>query len=125
MWELLAAERTVETEIGRPCQLRYYILTEEAELAGSLLCETYGVRIVTARDGKVQAESLRHITFYLSEISRLIQVLGGLPGHTGCVAGRGGGLVAGRRIKNRDRADQPCLCCYWESALFLGLKAVF
>lgn len=75
MWELLAAERTVETEIGRPCQLRYYILTEEAELAGSLLCETYGVRIVTARDGKVQAESLRHITFYLSEISRLIQVL--------------------------------------------------
>ena len=123
MWELLAAERTVETEIGRPCQLRYYILTEEAELAGSLLCETYGVRIVTARDGKVQAESLRHITFYLSEISRLIQVLADC--QVTRVAGRGGGLDCGRRIKNRDRADQPCLCCYWESALFLGLKAVF
>ena len=76
MWELLAAERIVETEIGQPCQIRYYILAEEAESAGNVLCETYGVRIVTERDGKVvQSESLRNITLYLSKINRLIGVL--------------------------------------------------
>lgn len=75
MWELLAAERTVETEIGQPCRIRYYILAEEAESAGSLLCETYGVRVVTARGGEMQSKSLRHITFCLSQISQLIQVL--------------------------------------------------
>lgn len=76
MWELLAAERTVETEINRPCQIRYYILVEEAEAAGHLLCETYGVRVVTARNGEeVQSESMRHITFCLSKIDRLVGVL--------------------------------------------------
>lgn len=125
MWELLAAERTVETEIGRPCQLRYYILTEEAELAGSLLCETYGVRIVTARGWKGAGGKFAAYHFLPQRDQPVDSSVGGLPGHTGCVAGRGGGLDCGRRIKNRDRADQPCLCCYWESALFLGLKAVF
>ncbi len=76
MWELLAAERTVETEINQPCQIRYYILVEEAEAAGNLLCETYGVRIATARDGKeTHSESMRQLTFCLSKIDRLIGVL--------------------------------------------------
>lgn len=76
MRELLAAERTVETESGQPCCIRYYILAEEAESAGNLLCETYGVRVVTARAGGVmQSECLRHITFCFSKINRLVKVL--------------------------------------------------
>ena len=76
MWELLAAERTVETELNQPCQIRYYILVEEAETEGNLLCEIYGVRIAMARDGaETHSESLRQITFRLSKINRLIGVL--------------------------------------------------
>ena len=75
MLELFAGERAVVTEAGQPYRIRYYILAEEAESAGSLLCENYGVRIVSSGDGEHQSESLRQITVCLNRISRLVQML--------------------------------------------------
>lgn len=73
MWEILAAECVVVTEAGQAYKMCYYILVEEAEASGNLLCETYGVRIDSSGEDGTQSKSLRHITFCLNKINWLVR----------------------------------------------------
>lgn len=75
MWELFAAERSVETETGQAYRISYYILAEEVVAADHVLCENYGVRIVTAGKSGVQSESMRRITLCLSKVNQLVQMM--------------------------------------------------
>lgn len=75
MWELFAAERSVETETGQAYRISYYILAEEVVAADHVLCENYGVRIVTVGKSGVQSESMRRITLCLSKVNQLVQMM--------------------------------------------------
>ena len=68
MWELFAAERSVETETGQAYRISYYILAEEVVAADHVLC-------VTAGKSGVQSESMRRITLCLSKVNQLVQMM--------------------------------------------------
>ncbi len=72
MWELFVEERDLENEIGQAYRIQYYILVEEAEAAGSVCCESYGIRIVVSGSGETQSESLRNVTLRAAIIDKLV-----------------------------------------------------
>lgn len=72
MWEVLVEERNVARELGENCRVQYYILAEEAEAAGAMLCESYGIRVAVSGAHRAQSESVRHITMRASVIDRLV-----------------------------------------------------
>lgn len=72
MLEVLVEERNVAKELGEDCFVQYYILSEEAEADGAMLCESYGIRIAVSGANRTQSESVRHITMRASVIDQLV-----------------------------------------------------
>ncbi len=76
MREILFSERNIRNEEGQELYLRYYITVNDICREGSVLFESYGVKIVMVReDGKAEAAKIDDIFVNLLEINELVMVL--------------------------------------------------
>lgn len=74
--EILFSERNIRNEEGQELYLRYYITVNDICREGSVLFESYGVKIVMVReDGKAEAAKIDDIFVNLLEINELVMVL--------------------------------------------------
>ncbi len=72
MRELLIEPEQAESSENLEGRLRYYLLVDELELGGGLLCESYGVKVVSP-DG--EAEAVRNLTVRPERIDHLLELL--------------------------------------------------
>lgn len=73
---LYVDRRTEADQEGRLYSFDYYLLTEEAEANGTVIGESYGVRITSSAEGtELETSSIRNLTSSVQRIHALMELL--------------------------------------------------